>query len=98
MNSEASQFRFSIRHLLVAVVLCAVALFAGQFWYNNLRSIPSGRAMQINEGMTKQEVLDMIGEPHRIGARDEWLYRVSGAGDLYILEFDENDVLTWVSF
>ena len=97
MNTKPTRFRFSIRHLLVGMLICAFAVWVAVFWYNNIRSI-STDSLRAYEGMSKQQVRDAMGEPHRIDGRGDWLYRVSGCSDLYYLQFDENDVLRSATF
>lgn len=52
----------------------------------------------INPGMSKQQVLGILGEPEiRDDQRYEWRYDFGGV-DYFIVKFYENDHVKWTSF
>lgn len=52
----------------------------------------------INPGMSKQQVLDILGEPEvRDDQRYEWRYDFGGV-DYFVVRYYENDHVQWTSF
>lgn len=79
-----------------AVLVCVAVLVK-----INGRAIPENTAASIKLGMSKAEVMEIAGEPHR-QRPGIWLYRVWNGpvtySDMLGVKFDENDRVTWVSF
>ena len=95
---KAKRYSFSIFQFLGAILVLAYGSYLFSFWYNNVRSVSWAHASKIDEGMTKIEVLAIMGEPHRQYSSTEWAYRVRGAMDLYLIDFNSSEEVISVTF
>lgn len=98
-QSARPDFRFSLKWLLAATavvaVLLALLLEVSSWW------VSSSVTLQIEAGMTRSEVTQVLGKPHRIESHSDhelWLYNVWEAGDKFKIKFNSEEVVEWATF
>jgi len=85
--------RYSLRQLFIAVTAIALLLAVGVSIYRWRSSLKSFEEMnQVVTGMSKEEVVAILGEPHDKDSESEWFYNADHwrSDGPYFVEFDEN--------
>ena len=81
-------------------LVAAVAVMLSLPSLLGLIAISQHTEMQIEEGMTRQELIQIAGRPHQIGSDETWYYNVWRGPlpvDSLIVGFDDNGVVNGVS-
>src|SRR5262245_371828 len=94
------------RKLFVLMVLIAL-LFPVAAWqacrhlvFGSLTPITAEQGEQLREGMTKEQVIALLGPPHEPTRPDWWLYKCdfpSWTSDALKVGFDANGRVNWIS-
>ena len=87
---------FGMKQLLAFVAIIALLFSVGPWVWNDLPEANTA-ANQIEIGMTRQEVLEILGPPHSAKSEPVWYYKVAGRLDSLEVDFDSDEVV-WVSF
>lgn len=85
-NNPTQQLRFSIKQLLLGVALasCCIAMSIAI----EGAGITLGDTDKVSEGMTREEIVFLIGQPHRIEKNGSWIYDVWFFKNL-LIQFDD---------
>jgi hypothetical protein len=101
LDEPERQFRLPVfakmaaRRYTVVAVLLALLLEVSSWW------VSSSVTLQIEAGMTRSEVTQVLGKPHRIESHSDhelWLYNVWEAGDKFKIKFNSEEVVEWATF
>lgn len=89
--------RFTLRFLLVAVTLAAVALGIGSRLFLQ-RPVAERRCESVKQGMSAWQVRWQLGAPHNIsiGGVDNWLYSVEGTSPTMLSLGVEDGCVIWI--
>ena len=73
-----------------------VGLSFGSYVWICKNGISTASVWRIENGMTKSELIEMLGKPHRTYPTGCWEYNVWGFSGFVLVTFDENEcVASW---
>ena len=79
--------------LFCGCVFAALLLFVFvTFIAYNMTAVSSSAALKVDSGMTKSEVVEILGEPHQIDQHNTWHYSVRGCSDMLHVYFKKGKV------
>nr|WP_075085066.1 outer membrane protein assembly factor BamE [Mariniblastus fucicola] len=70
-----------------AVFLSIFSFLAIAVIAHNVTAVSSSAALSVDTGMTKSEVVEILGEPHQIDRHNAWHYSVHGCSDMLHVYF-----------
>ncbi len=80
--------RFSIRALLLVMAIIGVS-YSSYVWVCK-NGISTTSVWRIENGLTKSELIELLGKPHRTYPTGDWEYDVWGFSGFVLVSFDES--------